>query len=236
MTDAPIFPGLMGFTLPNMATIRFSGIVSPPTDAHAVFAALSHAGFGRLRIFDAPSALPDGWPQEDLPPLQAGESYLRGEGRWESTSDPIAHVSTSGGGGFSFFNVWVHQSYSGCPTPSPAPTPRSEPPSPGNSPPAEPYAQGGAKPASSDPPRVPSTDTPSPAPTRSVLTSPTAGADVGVAVGIGLAVVIGIAIAASRRASASRDRAERPIQIASDKQLAGARRYVSGLRQSARGA
>jgi len=220
----------MGFTLPNMATIRFSGIASPPADAHAVFAALSRLGFGRLRIFDGSSALPDGWPQEDLPPLQAGESYARGEGRWESTADPISHVNASGGGAFSFFNVWVHENYSGGSTPSP--TPPREPSSPGGGTAPSPGPQGGPN----DPPPPQPREGPGPAPSPSVLTSPTAGADVGVALGIGVALVIGIAIAASRRASASRERALRPVHISGDKQLGAARRYVSGLRQSAKGA
>jgi len=220
-----------------MATIRFAGIATAPADAHSVFGELANAHFGRLRIFDSGAPLPDDWPKEDLPPLSAGESYLRGEGRWEGTIDPVAHVSVLSGGSFTFFNVWVHEAYSpdpkptpsgpggpggGVPSPAPSPSPPSVvPPSPApNAPPSPDRPR-------PDPRPSPASDPQPPAPF-----SPTAGADLGVAVGIGLALVAGLALAASRRSRAAQERAERAAEVTANKQLAAAGRFVGGIRRS----
>ncbi|MGA2450270.1 MAG: hypothetical protein ABTD50_16470 [Polyangiaceae bacterium] len=220
MADVEIRAGVLGFTLPNMATIRFAGIAEPPADAHGVYGALARAGFGRLRVYDGAVVLPGNWPHEDLPPLRTGEAYLRGEGRWEGTADPVAHVDVTGGGAFTVFNAWVHENYAG---------PSTTPPSPGATNPPTPSAGDGPGP---DPKPGPS-PAPGPFPGPMEPGALTAGADLGVAVGVSIALVVGIAIAAARRSSAADLRAARPAKIAGDKQLATVGRYIGGLRRPA---
>jgi hypothetical protein len=226
MADAVIHAGLMGFTFPNMAVIRFAGIAHPPADAHGVFGALSRVGFGRLRVFDTPQ---DDWPTEDLPPLSPGESYVRGEGRWEGTADPVAHVDVGGGGSFTIYGAWIHKNYDGgdpqppgnpgTGTPPGGGTPQPPPPTPPKRPPPTPPQPPPPLPPPGTPPSAPPSDAP--------------GSGLGLALGVAAAVAIGLAIASARRARATQERQSRQLRVGEDKDLAATGRYVGRLRRLA---